>query len=260
MIKHKSGVTNRVADELSIRHSLLTEIKVEVIDFDEMKELYDAVPNFSKAWRECRTTNLTDHISKYDEYFIQEGMLFKGIQLCILRSSTRLNLIKEKHSGGLAGHFGIDKTLSLLKEKYYWPQMYKDVKKFVKSCGVCQVAKGVIQNTGLYTPIIVPEKPWTEISMDFVLGLPKTMKGYDSIFVVVDRFSKMDHFIPCKKTSDAEYVAKIFFKEIVRLHGLPRSIISDRDSKFVGYFWKTLWKKMGTELKFSSTFHPQTDG
>ena len=76
----------------------------------------------------------------------------------------------------------------------------------------------------------------------------------------MDRFSKMTHFISCKKTSDAEHVAKIYFKEIVRLHGLPRSIISDRDSKFVGYFWKTLWKKMGIELKFRSTFHPHIDG
>ena len=146
----------------------------------------------------------------------------------------RLNLIKEKHSGGLAGHFGVDKTLSLLKEKYYWPQMCKDVQKFVKSCGVCQVAKGVSQHNSLYTPITIPEKPWIDINMNFVLGLPKKKKGCESIFVAMDRFYKMDHFITCKKTSDVKHVAEIFFKEIVRLHVLPKSITSDRNSKFVG--------------------------
>ena len=108
----------------------------------------------------------------------------------------------------------------------------------------------------MYTPIIVPKKPWTQISMNFVLGLPKIVKESNYIFVVVDRFYKMAHFIPCKKTSNVEHVAELFFKKIVRLHGLPRSIISDRDNKFVGYFWRTLWKNMGTKLKFSSTFHP----
>ena len=112
----------------------------------------------------------------------------------------------------------------------------------------------------LYTPITVPEKPWSDIIMDFVLGFPKIVKGYDSIFVVVDRFSKMAHFIPCKKILHVDHVANLFFKEIMILHGLLRSIISKRDSKLVGYFWKTLWKKMGIELKFSSTFHPQTNG
>ena len=112
------------------------------------------------------------------------------------------------------------------------------------------------QNTRLYTPISIFEKHWSDISMDFVLLLPKTTKGYDSIFFVVNGFSKMAHFIPCKKTFDVVQVADIFFKEIVRLHGLPKSIIHDRDSKFVGYFWKTLLKNMGTKLKFSSIFHP----
>ena len=152
----------------------------------------------------------------------------------------RLNLIKEKHSGGLARHFGIDKILSFLKEKYYWPQMYKDVLKFVKSCRVCQVAKGVSQNIGLYTSITIPKKPWSDISMDFFLGLPKTARGHDSIFIVVDRFFKMTHFIPRKKTPDVVHIAEILLKEIVRLHGLPKSIISDRDNKFVGYVWRTL--------------------
>ena len=95
--------------------------------------------------------------------------------------------------------------------------------------------------------------------MDFFLGLLKISKGYDSIFVVVDRFSKMAHFIPCKKTFDAMQVVDIFFNEIVRFHGLPKSIIFDGDSKFAGYFWRTLWKKLNIEFKFSSANHPQTD-
>jgi hypothetical protein len=138
--------------------------------------------------------------------------------------------------------------------------MSKDIKLFVKRCQVCQAAKGTDTNQGLYTPLPIPTAPWRDISMDFVVGLPTTRKKNDSIFVVVDRFSKMAIFSACKTTINARKVAELFFSEVVRHHGLPSSIVSDRDVKFMSSFWKEVWSHFGTELKFSTTCHPQTDG
>ena len=127
----------------------------------------------------------------------------------------RENLMKEKHSGGLVGHFGHDKTFTKLNESYFWPGMRADVKRFIDRCRIFQHSKGRKKNVGFYQPFPIPERPWDAISMDFVLGFPRTQRGFDSIFVVVDIFSKMAHFIPCQKTSDATHIANMFFKEVI---------------------------------------------
>ncbi|PKI58776.1 hypothetical protein CRG98_020835 [Punica granatum] len=115
------------------------------------------------------------------------------------------------------GHFGVTKTIAILQEHFYSPHMKIDVEK------IC----------GRY---VTWSEPWIDISMNFVLGLPRTKRGRDSIFVIVDRFSMMTHFIPSHKTNDASHVADLFFMEIVKLHGMPRTIVLDRDAKFLSYF------------------------
>ena len=138
--------------------------------------------------------------------------------------------------------------------------MKHDVEKVCARCITNRQAKSRVLPHGLYTPLPVLSAPWVDISMDFVLDLPRSRNGRDSIFVVVDRFSKMAYFISCHKTNDVTHIADLFFKEIVQLHGVPRSIVYDRDVKFLNYFWKVLWGKLGTKLLFSITCHPQTDG
>jgi len=154
----------------------------------------------------------------------------------------------EAHGGVL-----VVKTLDVLDEHFYWPKMKNNVQGICDKCITCMKAKSRIQPQGLYTPLPVAKEPWVDISMDFILGLPRSKQGRDSIFVVLDRFSKVAHFIPCHKIDDATNIGDLFCSEIVRLHGVPKSIISDRDIKFLSYFWKVLLAKLGTKLLFSTT-------
>jgi hypothetical protein len=244
-----------VADALSRKCLLLQEFQVKTLGFDNLKDMYASDADFAEAYEAAENPVIKDR-SPWIDYMIQNGLLFRGNQLCIPNFSMRENLLKEKHSGGLAGHFGHDKTFANLREAYFWLGMRSEVKKFVDRCRICQHSKGKKKNAGFYQSLPILERLWEEISMDFVLGLPRMQRGHDSIFVVFDRFSKMAHFIPCQKTSDVTHIVNLYFKEVIRLHGLPKSIVSDNDTKFIGNFWRTLWKKLGTNLAFSSTYHP----
>ena len=252
-IKHKAGVHNVVADALSRRHALVTSMQVQVVGFDVLKELYEENADFGEIWKVC-----TD--KPFKDFVRMDGFLFKGNTLCIPSCSLRLSILDELHGGTLGGHFGEAKTLALVKPNFFWPKLEKDIARFVKKCVVCMMAKTHGNNAGLYTPLPIPNMPWEEVSLDFVLGLPRTQRNKDSILVVVDRFSKMAHFVPCNKSNDASHVADLYFKEIVRLHGIPKTMVSDQDSKFLSHFWRTLWRKLGTALLFSTSYHPQTDG
>ncbi|XP_038695889.1 uncharacterized protein LOC119993050 [Tripterygium wilfordii] len=258
LFTHKSGIENKVADALSRRVHLLTTFSVSSTGFESIREHYASDPDFATIWADL--TNVVPKDTSSSLFVLQDGYLFKANHLCLPQGSFREFVITELHAGGLAGHLGRDKTIALVVDRFFWPQLRRDVTRLIQRCRVCQLQKGTRTNSGLYTPLPIPQRPWDDICMDFILGLPRTIRHHDSILVVVDRFSKMAHFLPCARTFDASHVAALFFTEVVRLHGLPKSITTDRDVKFMSYFWKTLWMKLGTKLQYSSAFHPQTDG
>lgn len=250
VVKHKSGAVNRVADALSRRASVLVTVRVHAHGFNSIPSELSADPYFAPILERLNA-------GERSEYHLQEGYMFKGNQLCIPNTSLRLLIIKELHG---EGHMGRDKTYELISQRYFWPQLRQQVYKWVAGCRVCYVAKRGATNAGLYMPLPIPTQPWVDVSMDFILGLPRTQRGADSIFVVVDRFSKMGHFLACKKTTEASKVAQLYFRDVYRLHGLPSSIVSDRDTRFLSHFWRSLWRLVGTKLDFSTAYHPQTDG
>jgi hypothetical protein len=243
IIKHKKGKDNIIADALCRRYNMLSQPDYKILGLEMLKELYATDLDFKDAYEnyiEGRTCQ---------NFVIHDGLLYRASKLCVPASFVRLMLLQEAHGGGLMGHFGVKKMEGMLSLTF-----------FGHGCGVMWGAMSHLNPHGLYLPLPVTSAPWEDISMDFFLGFPKTKRGRDSVFLVVDHFSKMAHFIPCHKTTDnATHIADLFFSNIVRLHDMPNTIVSDHDANFLRHFWRTLWNKLGTKLLFSTTYHPQTD-
>lgn len=191
------------------------------------------------------------------------GLLYLRDRICLPDDQElREIILREYHEAPYTGHQGIKRTMDAITRVYYWPRMKVDVQLYIKMCLECQRNKvRNIRAKGLLQPLPIPARRWEDISMDYITHLPTCLEsGNDSIWVVVDRFTKMCHFIPCHHTITAKETARLFVKEIFRLHGIPKTIVSDRDKNFTSLFWKGLFDYLGTRLAMSSGYHPQTDG
>lgn len=170
-------------------------------------------------------------------------------------------ILREFHTKPYSSHLGYQKTLTAMKKFYYWLNLNKDVARFVARCLDYKRVKAYCKHPGgLLQSISIPEWKWEVISMDFIIGLLRKVRQHDSIMVVVDRLTKVAHFIPIKSTLSASDVEHVFIRDMVRLHGVPKNIVSDRDEKFTSKFWKDLFPVLGTKLAFNTTYHLQTDG
>ncbi|KAG8498138.1 hypothetical protein CXB51_007053 [Gossypium anomalum] len=188
-------------------------------------------------------------------------LLFKG-RVCVPQNSELIQkILREAHSSTMSVHPGSNKMYNDLKKMYWWSGMKRDISEFVSRCLICQQVKAEHQvPSGLLQPITILEWKWERITMDFVSGLPLSLRKKDAIWVIVDRLTKSAHFIPVRMDYSLDKLAELYISEIIRLHGVPVSIISDRDPRFTSRFWDKLQEALGTQLYFSTAFHPQTDG
>lgn len=182
------------------------------------------------------------------------------VRLCVPRGPVRLQLLEENHDCPFSGHPGRDRTLWNLSRHFYWPHMGRSVKDFVKSCESCQRSKSSRNKVGLLQPLPVPDQPWHHISMDFIMGLPRTPRKNDAVFTFVDRLTKYVLLIPTTSTIDAEGAAQLYVNHVFSTHGLSKSIVSDRDPRFTASFFKKVFAQLGVKLQMSTSNHPQTDG
>ena len=213
---------------------------------------------------------LLDELEKDDIWktsLERKGSLFKNANRVItfddrvyIPPSLCLSILNSRHDSALASHFGCTKTLELIHQEFSWPGISKDVAKYVRGCNSCQCVKpSTHMPYGPLNPISVPDTPWSSISMDFITGLPPS-HAFNSIFVVIDHLTKQSHFIPTTTNIDAAGLASLYLSNVVHLHGVPDSIISDHGSIFVSSFWQEIQSCLGTKTKYSMAFHLRTDG
>jgi hypothetical protein len=208
-----------------------------------------------------RTPEQTQELQGYSLHSETNIVLFKNHIYVPANHQLKLDILEQVHNTRLSGHLGNEKTYRLLARTYYFPSMRSFVNTYVQGCETCKRNKTPRhQPYGLLQPLPIPQAPWQSISMDSIVKLPKS-KGFDSILVVVDRFTKMAHFIPYKEQGfDAPNLASVYQEQIFRLHGLPRDIVSDRGPIFNSQFWREFTSGLGIKCNFSTAFHPQSDG
>ena len=277
-IEHRPGPTNVVADALSRRpdhrpsdNDIIAAICCALNLSSIVKPTADTVgavrssaiddEQYQDLLRSTRTGARSDFLIDDDLlYFV--GTDASSKRLYIPSGPLRAQLISEAHDSIISGHLGRTKTLERLSRTFYWPKMQTTVSDYVKTCPACQVNKPSNRlPLGLLQPLPIPTRRWESVSLDFVMPLPLTPRGYNAILVFVDRLSKMIRIAACKQTVTAEETAQLFFDNVFRHgHGLPTTLVSDRDPRFTSAFWQALFRLLGTKFNMSTANHAQTDG
>ena len=245
-VKYVQGDKNR-ADALSRRPDLLA---ISVLEHDD---------TFMERVREQQEGDPYPQHNRHLQ-LDDDGLYYMGTQLYI-PVSLRTHVLDELHRTAYGGHLGVDKVTAAAKRRFYWPHLRKTIRTYVRKCTDCQRNKPRNKAAfGPLEPIPVPVRPWQQITLDLVTALPTTTTGYDAVLVFVDRLSKMVHFVPTTKSCKSTEVARLFKQHVYRAHGLPEVIIGDRDQRWNSEFWRAVFQSLGTKVRLSTAYHPQTDG